>query len=78
MFYFPRAFGSVQRGKAVFKYHRASGYLVWMLVLVNSILGTQSSWFTDVWRNTWVWILLGVITLAGVVSRVRLSKMKLI
>jgi len=76
MFYFPRVFGSVQKGKAVWKYHRVSGYLVWTLVLVNSILGTQSTWFISVWNNTWVWIVLGLTAFAGVISRMRPSKMK--
>lgn len=78
MFYFPQVFGSVEKGKRIWKYHRLSGYLVWSLILVNCILGTQSTWFLGVWDMTWVWIVLGVIAFLGVVSRIRLSKMKFV
>jgi hypothetical protein len=76
MFYFPQVFGSVAKGKAVWKYHRASGYVVWSLVLVNCVLGTQSDWFQGVWNITWVWVTFAVLAFLGVVSRIRLSKMK--
>jgi hypothetical protein len=76
MFYFPQVFGSVAKGKAVWKYHRASGYVVWSLVLVNCVLGTQSDWFLGVWNITWVWVTFAVLAFLGVVSRIRLSKMK--
>jgi hypothetical protein len=76
MFYFPHTFGSIDKAKRIYKYHRLSGYLVWSLILVNCILGTQSTWFLGVWDNTWVWVVFGVVAFMGVVSRVRLSKMK--
>ena len=78
MFYIPCVFGSVEKGKAIWKYHRASGYLVWTLVLVNCVLGTQSEWFIGVWDNTWVWVVLALLAFIGVISRVSLSKMKLV
>jgi len=78
MFYFPQVFGSVEKGKSIWKYHRASGYVVWTLVLVNCVLGTQSTWFIEVWNNTWVWVMLAIIAFFGLVSRVRLSKMKIL
>jgi len=78
MFYTPQVFGSVARGKAIWKYHRASGYIVWTLILINSVLGTQSDWFLGVWNNTWVWVVLAIIAFLGMVSRIRLSKIKLL
>lgn len=77
MFYLPtKIFGSVERGKAIYKYHRASGYVVWTLVLVNCVLGTQSTWFTEVWDNTWVWVVLAMLAFLSMVSRIRPNKMK--
>ena len=77
MFYFPAVFGSVEKGKSIWKYHRASGYIVWTLILINCVLGTQSTWFTGVWDNTWIWVTLAIIAFLGMASRIRLSKMKL-
>jgi len=77
MFYFPQVFGSVAKGKAIWKYHRASGYIVWALVLVNCVLGTQSTWFLGWWNITWIWVVFAIIASVGVVSRIRLSKMKI-
>jgi hypothetical protein len=50
--------------------------VVWSLVLVNCVLGTQSDWFLGVWNMTWVWVTFAVLAFLGVVSRIRLSKMK--
>jgi hypothetical protein len=77
MFYFTKVFGSVSKGKAIWKYHRASGYFVWTLILVNSVLGTQSTWFIGVWDNTWIWVVLAILAFAGVATRIRFAKMKL-
>jgi cytochrome b-561 len=78
MFYFPSVFGSVQKGKAIWKYHRASGYVVWTMILGNCILGTQSTWFLMQWDITSVWVLLGILALLGVFTRVRFNKMKFV
>ena len=77
MFYIPQVFGSVAKGKAIWKYHRASGYIVWTLVLVNSVLGTQSTWFLGVWDNTWIWVVLAILAFVGLASRARFEKMKI-
>ena len=76
MFYFPHLFGSIEKGKSLYKYHRLSGYIVWSLILVNCVLGTQSTWFLGVWDMTWVWVVLAMLAALGVVSRIRVSKMK--
>lgn len=78
MFYFPaQVWGSVEKGKAVWKYHRASGYFVWSLVLVSCVLGTQSNWSLRVWNNRLVWVIFGALVFIGMISRVQLSKMKI-
>ena len=78
MFYFPaQVWGSVERGKAIWKYHRATGYVVWTLVLLNCVIGTQSTWFLGVWNNTWMWVVFAILAFIGMISRIRLSKMKL-
>lgn len=76
MFYFPRLFGSIEKGKSLYKYHRLSGYIIWSLVLVNCVLGTQSTWFLGVWDMTWVWVVLAMLAVVGVGSRIRVGKMK--
>jgi hypothetical protein len=78
MFYVPQVFGSVARGKAIWKYHRASGYIVWTLVLVNSVLGMRSKWFIRVWDNTWIWVVFAALAFVGMVRGIRLEKMKII
>ncbi|OLL22808.1 Cytochrome b561 [Neolecta irregularis DAH-3] len=76
-YYTPGAFGSIENAKKVYKYHRASGYIILLFGLVNAILGTQTDYFYGLFSVTWIWVLAGILVFAGVASRLKVSKMKM-
>ena len=76
-YYTPQLFGSVARAKAVYKYHRISGYAIITLLLINATYGTQTPWFKSKYAGLWLFIFLDVLVLAGLAARIKPSKMKL-
>ncbi|KAI9250453.1 eukaryotic cytochrome b561-domain-containing protein [Phascolomyces articulosus] len=79
--YFPGIFGSVTKGKSLWKFHRMTGYLFLVIVWVTAQLGIR----TDLMKNFmpvpnlmaghWVALVLVVIGIAG---RVRIYKWGLV
>ena len=76
-YYFPSLFGSVERAKAVYKYHRLSGYAVYTLLLTTAMLGTQTPWAQNAAGMFWPYLLLLILGFVGVVVGVRGKKIKL-
>ncbi|BFZ54992.1 hypothetical protein PYCC9005_002030 [Savitreella phatthalungensis] len=76
-YYVPSLFGSEARAKALYKWHRAAGYLTSALVLFTVTLGTQSTYFLQKLDVLWVWIVLDILIIAGIAARIRTSKMRL-
>ncbi|KAJ8093311.1 hypothetical protein PM082_020797 [Marasmius tenuissimus] len=76
------AFGGGAKAKAVWKYHRLSGYLLFPLLLLTVNLGGAWSHWGQRHISYTIRVLVYVISpaavLTAVVSRVRLSKMKFI
>jgi len=74
-----RALGGGMKAKGVWKYHRASGYLLFPMFLLTAVVGGNYSEWAANSLNLGVRILLytiaPVVTLLGLWSRVRLSKM---
>ncbi|PCH38684.1 hypothetical protein WOLCODRAFT_136393 [Wolfiporia cocos MD-104 SS10] len=75
-----RLFGGNPKAKIVWKYHRASGYLCFPMLLLTAYLGgAWSDWATNNTAN-WVRFVAYTVALAvtfvAVLARVRLSKMK--
>ncbi|KAL5504312.1 hypothetical protein ACEPAH_8386 [Sanghuangporus vaninii] len=74
-----RAFGGGMKAKSVWKYHRASGYLLFPLFLMTIAVGGNYSDWTTSKANVGVRVLLytlaPIFALVGLWSRVRLSKM---
>ena len=78
MAYFPKfVFGSIDKGKSLWKFHRITGYLFLILVWVTAELGIRTSLMTtympspNMIAGHWVALVLVVI---GITGRVRLYK----
>lgn len=73
----PQVFGSVEKGKQLWKYHRVFGYILLGLVWITAQLGVRADYMYNnlysphlLWLH-WVAVLL---VFGGIASRVRLSK----
>lgn len=76
-YFVPGLYGSVDNAKAVYKYHRLSGYLLLTLFLVNVILASLTSYGGEVLKlKTWGIVLIGVLAVAGVFPRIKKQKIK--
>ncbi|KAG8987474.1 hypothetical protein FRB93_004501 [Tulasnella sp. JGI-2019a] len=75
-----RVFGGEDRAKAIYKYHRISGYVIVVLLLVTIHLsGGYADWVvghTSKTERVIFYTVLPVLTLFGIGWRVRPSKMK--
>ncbi|KAL6715163.1 hypothetical protein ACLMJK_007427 [Lecanora helva] len=74
-FYTPGIYGSVENAKAVYKYHRASGYVLLVLSLATVAAATQTGFNENVLHiQLWAVIVTSVVLLVGVLPRVRKGK----
>lgn len=74
-YYTPSLYGGVDNAKAVYRYHRASGYVI---VTLGLAVVSASSW-TDYNKNVlhfqhWAIIVANVLVLVGLIPRIRLQK----
>jgi hypothetical protein len=79
MFYFPaEVYGSVVKGKRVYKWHRWSGYSLFLLQLGTISAATQTDYNRNVLHiRLWTVLAAIVLVVAGVGARIRKQKMKL-
>ncbi len=74
-YYTPSLYGSVDKAKSIYKYHRVSGYVIATLGLATICAATWTSFNIGVLHmQHWAVILASVLVLAGVVPRIRVSK----
>lgn len=74
-YYTPALYGGVENAKSVWKYHRGSGYLVMTLGLATVCASSWTTYSLGVLHiQHWAVILVSVLTLVGIVPRIRLSK----
>lgn len=74
-FYTPSLFGSVDNAKAIYKYHRASGYVILALSFAAVATSIQTAFNKNVLHiQLWIVIVAIIITLVGVVPRIRKRK----
>jgi len=74
-YFVPQIYGGVDNAKKIYKYHRIAGYTIFVLTLATVAAATQTYYnkhFLHI--QLWTVIVASVITLAGVVPRIRLSK----
>lgn len=75
-FYFPGIYGGVDNAKSVYKYHRWSGYVILVMGLATVCAATQTDYNKGVLHvRLWAVLVASVITLVGVLPRVRRGKM---
>jgi hypothetical protein len=74
-YYTPAVYGGVENAKSVWKYHRASGYLVMVLGLATVCASSWTTFSLGVLHiQHWAIIVASVLTLVGIVPRIKLSK----
>ena len=76
MLVFPSALGGVRQAKAMYKYHRMSGYFGLFLIWLTALGGTQANWTVEQFDHVWVWLLAISLVAIGVGFRVSPTKMK--
>lgn len=75
MFFIPALYGGVDNAKSLYKYHRASGYTVLVLMLATVCAATYTTFNVSVLGiQLWAVIVSSLLVLAGVLPRIRLSK----
>ncbi|KAL8787014.1 MAG: hypothetical protein Q9213_002450 [Squamulea squamosa] len=77
-YYTPGLFGSTENAKSIYKYHRMSGYLLLTLSFATIAAATQTAFNKNVLHiQLWAVIVASVITLVGVLPRIKKQKLGL-
>lgn len=77
-FFTPKLYGSVANAKSLYKYHRVSGYLLLTLSFATVAAATTTTFNQNVLHiKLWTVIVAAVITLVGIVPRIKKSKLGL-
>jgi hypothetical protein len=77
-YYAPSLYGGVDQAKAVYKYHRMSGYVIATLGLATVCASSWTTYGLGVAQiQHWAVIVASVLVLVGVVPRIKLSKLGL-
>jgi heme A synthase len=76
-YFFPvTLFGSVEKGKTVYKYHRISGYTLLVLELATIAAATQTDYNKNVLGiQLWVVLVTAVLVILGVGARIKKHKL---
>lgn len=75
MYFVPSLYGGEDRAKAIYKWHRLSGYTVLTMMLATVAAATQTETGMDFLKlRLWAVLLCAVLILAGVLPRIRKSK----
>ena len=75
-YYTPAVYGSVDNAKAIYKYHRMSGYLLVILSFATVAAATQTGFNTGTLHiKLWAVIVAAVITLIGLLPRIKKQKL---
>ncbi|KAI4208519.1 MAG: hypothetical protein LQ346_000029 [Caloplaca aetnensis] len=75
-YYTPGVFGGVDNAKSVYKYHRMSGYVILIMSFVTVAAATQTSFNKATLHiQLWAVVVASVITLAGVLPRIKKQKL---
>lgn len=75
-YFVPSLYGGVENAKAMYKWHRASGYVNLTMMLVTVAAATQTytgQYFLEL--KLWPVILAAVLVLVGILPRVRRAKL---
>ncbi len=74
-FFTPKVYGSISAAKSVYKYHRMSGYLILVMSFATVAAATQTTFNKQTLHiQMWAVVVASLITLVGVVPRIKKSK----
>ncbi|RMD44414.1 hypothetical protein DV735_g759, partial [Chaetothyriales sp. CBS 134920] len=74
-YWLPGLVGGVENGKAIYKYHRVSGYAILLLALATIITSTSTGFNINVLHiRLWAVVAASVLVLAGVIPRIKKRK----
>jgi len=73
---FPGVVGGVAKAKAMYKYHRVSGYLLLSLIWLTALGGTQADWTKSQFDHLWIWLSATGMVLVGIIGGIKSSKLK--
>jgi cytochrome b561 len=77
-YYTPSVYGGMDNAKKIWKWHRASGYVVLVLGLATVCAATQTDFNKKVLgMELWAVVVASVLVVLGVGSRVKLQKLGL-
>lgn len=77
-FYTPNLFGSVDKAKSIYKYHRWSGYIIVVASAATICLATQTGFNNNVLHiRLWATIVAAVLLVIGLVPRIKKRKLGL-
>lgn len=77
-YYAQGLYGGPDNAKAVYKYHRVSGYVLLVLAFVTVSAATQTDYNKKILHiNLWAVIIAAVITLVGILPRIKKQKLGL-
>ncbi|KAK6336580.1 hypothetical protein TWF718_009382 [Orbilia javanica] len=75
-FYTPRAFGSVENAKAIYKYHRLAGYMIELLLVVTLIAASRTTFaLGPLSFKTWTVVIGSSSVAIGVIPRIKKEKL---
>ena len=75
-FYFPGLLGGVDNAKAIYKYHRISGYLILALTLIAICFTVETGFNQNVLHmRLWAVVVASVLVVIGVVPRIKKAKL---
>lgn len=75
-YFTPQLYGSVDNAKAIYKWHRQSGYAVFILMLATVAAATQTDFNKNVLHiRLWAVLLSSVLLLAGLLPRIKFQKL---
>ncbi|KAG9234472.1 eukaryotic cytochrome b561-domain-containing protein [Amylocarpus encephaloides] len=73
-YFVPRLYGGVENAKSLYKYHRMSGYVILVLLLVTVCLATQIDFVKTIGIKLWAVLVCSILILIGVVPRIKKHK----
>ncbi len=77
-YYVPKLYGSVDKAKSIYKWHRISGYIILTLLLATVAAATQTTYNkTTLDIKLWAILVAAVLVLIGVLPRIKKQKLGL-
>jgi len=74
-YFVPALYGGEENARKLYKYHRVAGYFIFLMLLATAAAATQTDYNVNVLGiSLWAVLVAGLITLVGVLPRVRLAK----